>query len=139
MLQLNLSKAEIQQLNYERFYYPCPIVQKRLHAVYMKATVEGSNTLIGHLTGLNRQSVSHWIRVYQAGGFDSLCQFKYGTNKSELENYSVSILKSFTDHPPMSACEAKSRIEELTGISRSPSQVRTFMKKQGLQYIKTGS
>jgi hypothetical protein len=38
----------------------------------------------------------------------------------------------------MSACEAKSRIEKLTGVSRSPSQVRTFMKKHGLHYIKTG-
>lgn len=138
MLQLNLSKAEIQRLKYERFYYPCPIVQKRLHAVYMKATVEASNTTIGHLTGLNRQSVSHWIQIYQRDGFDGLYQFKYGTNRSELEGHAASILQSFTDHPPMSACEAKSRIEELTGISRSPSQVRTFMKKYGLQYIKTG-
>ena len=138
MLQINLSKAEIQRLNYERFYYPCPIVQKRFHAVYMKAIVKASNTTIGLLTGLNRQSVSHWIQVYQTEGFDALYQFNYGTNKSELENHSMSILQSFTDHPPMSACEAKSRIEKLTGISRSPSQVRTFMKKHGLQYIKTG-
>lgn len=138
MLQINLSDAEIQRLNYERFYYPCPIIQKRFHAVYMKATVEISNTMIGHLTGLKRQAVSRWIRVYQAGGFDSLCQFNYGTNKSELEKHSVSILQSFTERPPMSAREAKSRIEEQTGISRSPSQVRTFMKKHGLQFIKTG-
>lgn len=138
MLQINLSDAEIQRLNYERFYYPCPIIQKRFHAVYMKATVEISNTMIGHLTGLKRQAVSRWIQVYQAGGFDSLCQFNYGTNKSELENHSVSILQSFTERPPMSAREAKSRIEEQTGISRSPSQVRTFMKKHGLQFIKTG-
>lgn len=138
MLQINLSDAEIQRLNYERFYYPCPIIQKRFHAVYMKATFEISNTMIGHLTGLKRQAVSRWIQAYQAGGFDSLCQFNYGTNRSQLENHSFSILQSFTERPPMSACEAKSRIEELTGISRSPSQVRTFMKKHGLQYIKTG-
>ena len=138
MLQVNLSKAEIQRLNYERFYYPCPKIQKRIHAVYMKATLSSCDTLIGHLTGLKRQAVSRWVKVYQTGGFDSLCQFNYGTNKSELLKHSMSILQSFTERPPMSACEAKSRIEELTGISRSPSQVRTFMKKQGLQYIKTG-
>ena len=138
MLQLNLSDAEIQRLNYERFYYPCPTIQKRIHAVYMKATFKASNTTIGILTGLKRQGVSHWIQVYQIGGFDSLCQFNYGTNKSELENHSMSILQSFTERPPMSACEAKSRIEELTGISRSPTQVRTFMKRHGLRFIKTG-
>lgn len=138
MLLINFSEAEIQQLNYERFYYPCPIVQKRIHAVYLKATVGLPDTMIGQLTGLHRHSVSHWVQVYRNEGFEPLCRFKYGTNKSELENHSDSILKSFTDQPPMSACEAKSRIEELTGIGRSPSQVRAFMKRHKLRYIKTG-
>jgi len=138
MLLINLSNAEIQVLNYERFYYPCPIIQKRIQAVYMKATTGFSNTKIGQLTDLHRHSVKQWINAYQVGGFESLCQFNYGTNKSELENHSDSILKSFTERPPMSAREAKSRIEELTGVSRSPSQIRTFMKHHGLHYIKTG-
>lgn len=138
MLQINLSDAEIQELNYERFYYPCPIVQKRIHAVYMKATTRLSNIMIGQLCGLHRHSVSHWIKIYEGGGFESLCEFNYGTNKSELENHSTNILKSFIKQPPMNACEAKQRIEDMTGISRSPSQVRAFMKRHGLRYIKTG-
>ncbi len=138
MLQLNLSDAEIQQLNYERFYYPCPTAQKRIHAVYMKATVTATDSTIGHFCGLKRQTVSRCIKSYQDGGIDALYQFNYGTNKSELEKHSMSILQSFTERPPMNTCEAKSRIEELTGISRSPTQVRTFMKKHELQYIKTG-
>jgi len=75
---------------------------------------------------------------YQQGGFDALCQFNYGTNESALENHACGILQSFTERPPMSSCEAKSRIEELTGISRSPSQVRAFMKRHKLRYLKTG-
>ncbi|MBI4648348.1 MAG: IS630 family transposase [Bacteroidia bacterium] len=138
MLLINLSDAEIQRLNYEKFYYPCPIVQKRIHAVYMKATVDFSDTMIGQLTGLHRHSVRHWTQIYQKEGFESLCRFQYGTNKSGLESHSESILKSFTERPPMNAREAKSRIEDMTGISRSPSQVRTFMKRHGLHYIKTG-
>ena len=43
MLLKNLSKTEIQRLNYERYYYPCPIVQKRIYAVYIKATTNMSN------------------------------------------------------------------------------------------------
>lgn len=138
MLPINLSNVEIQRLNYERYYYPCPTVQKRIHAVFMKATTELSNTMIGQLTGLHRHSVRHWLKVYQNGGFDSLCQFNYGTNESELETNASNLLKSFTEQPPMTANEAKSRIEKMTGISRSPSQVRAFMKRHGLRYIKTG-
>lgn len=138
MLRINLSQAEIERLSYERYYYPCPIVQKRIQAVYIKATTEFSYTEVGQISGLHRHSVSHWVQSYQSGGFESLCQYNYGTNKSELENYSDSILKSFIERPPMSASEAKMRIEEMTGISRSPSQIRTFMKHNGLRYIKTG-
>lgn len=138
MLPLNLSKAEIQELNYERFHYPCPIVQKRLTAVFLTATVEASISTIGHMAGLHRHSVDYWVKVYQMEGFKSLCMVQYGTNKSELENHAESIIQSFTKQPPMNAREAKSRIDDLTGISRSPTQVRTFMKKHGLRYIKMG-
>lgn len=138
MLQINLSIAEILQLNYERYHYPCPIIQKRIHAVYMKATTKYSNTTIGQLTGFHRHAVSSWVHAYKQGGFEMLCHLNYGTNKSELENHTESILKSLTERPPMHTSEAKMRIEELTGISRSPSQVRTFMKRHGFRYIKTG-
>ena len=138
MLQLNLSNAEIRQLNYERYNYPCPTVQKRIHAVLMKAITGSSNTMVGYLTGLHRHSVRYWIQVYQTDGFEGLCQFNYGTNESDLENHSQSILKHFSERPPMTANEAKSRIEELTGISRSPSQIRNFMKRHGLRHLQTG-
>jgi transposase len=138
MLHLNLSDAEIQQLNYERFYYPCPIVQKRIHAVFLKATLGFPNEMIGLSTDLHPHTVSHYIKTYKTGGFEALCQFNYGTNKSALETHSSGILQSFTERPPMNACEAKARIEELTGISRSPSQVRTFMNRHGLRYLQTG-
>ncbi len=138
MLQINLSAAEIQRLNYERYHYPCPMVQKRIHAVFIKASVKMSNKAIGHIVGLNLNAVGDCIHAYQEGGLDALCQYNYGTNTSELEKHSESILQSFTEHPPMNSCEAKSRIEKLTGIGRSPSQVRAFMKRHGLRHRKTG-
>jgi len=33
---INISQAEIEQLNYERFAYPQPMVQKRILSVYLK-------------------------------------------------------------------------------------------------------
>jgi len=138
MLQLNLRDAEIQKLKYERYYYPCPMVQKRIDAVYYKATLKISNKMIARLVGSDGHTIGDWIHTYKQGGFEALCSFKYGTNKSKLENHATDILKSFTEHPPMNSAEAKSRIENLTGISRSPSQVRSFMNNHGLGYRKMG-
>jgi transposase len=138
MLPINISKTEIQRLNYERYHYPCPMVQKRLHIIYLKLITHMSDTMIGELVGVHRHSVKYWTDIYQNQGFESLCRFQYGTNKSDLESHSESILQTFMERPPMSSSEAKLRIEDLTGISRSPSQIRQFMKRHGLHYIKTG-
>ena len=138
MLPINPSETEIQRLNYERYYYPCPIVQKRMQAIYFKATTTMSNEMIGSLVGLSRDTVGDWTNRYINDGFDALCQFNYGTNKSILEGHVKSILNSFKERPPMSAKEAHSRIEAMTGICRSLSQVRAFMKRHGLRYIKMG-
>ena len=138
MLQVNLSRTEIQKLNYERFHYPCPLVQKRINAVYFKGILGQSNSFIGELVDLDRNAVSRCIHAYNNNGFDALCQYNYGTNQSELEQFSSTILDSFLTKPPMSSGEAAVRIEEMTGIKRSPAQVRCFMKRNGLRYRKTG-
>jgi len=138
MLQINLSETEIQRLKYERFHYPCPLIQKRINAVYLKSILCQSSAHIGKLVDLDRNAVSRWLHAYNHGGFEALCQCNYGTNQSDLEQFSSTILDSFLTKPPMNSREAAVRIEEMTGIKRSPVQVRHFMKRNGLRYRKTG-
>ena len=57
LTELHLREDEIRHLNYQRFHYPCPRVQKRLHAVYLKATQNKmSNSKIGELVDLHCNS-----------------------------------------------------------------------------------
>jgi len=109
-LKLNLSKAEIEKLNYERYAYPDPIVQKRIFAVYLKATLGWNNSIIGQTIGLHYNAAGSWINTYKANGFEALLINNYGGRKSELENHADSILKSFQLQPPMTAAEAVHRI-----------------------------
>lgn len=138
MLPLNPSKAEIQRLKYERFYYPCPIVQKRLTAVHLFATIDASLSTIGTMSGLHRQTVIYWVNVYREKGIEALYMVNYGTNQSQLDQHAENIIHSFQITPPMNAREAKARIEKMTGIIRSPTQVRSFLHRHGLHYIKMG-
>jgi hypothetical protein len=39
LIQLNLSEEEIRVLNYKRFWESQPILQKRLHALYLKSVI----------------------------------------------------------------------------------------------------
>src|ERR1017187_538922 len=118
MRTINLSTSETDKLNYERYHYPDPVIQKRLHAVYLKATFIKSNEEIGRFVDASRNSVSNWLDIYESDGFEGLCKLGYGTNTSELQQHSVSILDSFKIAPPMNSAEAVCRIEELTGIKR---------------------
>jgi len=137
-LSYKISETEIAKLNYERFAYPHPMVQKRIFSVYLKAVLNYSNHTIGLITGLHQNTVSYWIQVYQKKGYEGLLTNSYGTNESELETHSESILSSFSKQPPMCAAEAAERISEMTGIKRSQQQVRAFMKRHGLKFIKCG-
>jgi len=137
-LPFNISKAEIEKLSYERYAYADPMVQKRIFAVYLKAVLGWNNSIIGHTVGLHQNAVGYWINEYKANGFEALLSNNYGSKKSELENHADSILKSFQLQPPMTAAEAAERIRKMTGISRSEQQVRSFMKRHELKFIKCG-
>src|ERR1035437_9981226 len=138
MRTIILSISETDKLNYERYHYPCPIVQKRLHAVYLKAVLGKSDKEIARIVDTNRNMVALWIKTYQTGGFKALCKVEYGTNKSKLEMHSDSIIASFEKTPPRKITEAIFRIEKLTGIKRGMTQVRNFIKHNGFRYRKMG-
>jgi transposase len=137
-LKLNISEAEIEKLSYERYAYPDPMVQKRIFAVYLKAACGWDNSMVGLAVGLHYNAVGHWIKVYKEEGFGGLLANNYGTNKSELETHACSILESFAKQPPLTAGEAAGRIREMTGLVRSGQQVRAFMKRHQLKFIKCG-
>lgn len=138
LTKLEISSEERERLNYERYHYPCPIVQKRLHVIYIKAVTGMSNEQLGIVAGSHRNSVREWIRLWKSGGFDALLEVNNGNNKSLLENHAVRIKEQFTARPPRSTAEAVAKIKELTGIERSHTSVRSFMKRHGFRYLKTG-
>ncbi len=84
MLLKNIGKVDLEQLNHERYHYSCLIVQKRLHAVYFKATHGFSNKDVGELADLNRDSVSIWVNLYERFGIEALYRFNYGTKQKRL-------------------------------------------------------
>jgi transposase len=59
--------------------------------------------------------------------------------KSKLESYTELIKEDFEKSLPATATEASERIEKLTGIKRSPTQVRNFMHKIGMKHLKVAN
>ena len=127
MLTLQISEAEIAELKYEMYHHPDALVQKRFHSIYLKSIApELSCQKIGLYVGLSRQKVSVFIQLYSKSGIQGLKFNNYGTNQSELENHSETLLSNLENSPVHQLSQAKERIEALTGIQRSLSAVESF-------------
>lgn len=138
MLTLHISETDIEVLKYERYTYPCRIVQRRMHVLYIKSQTNLTNSVIAQIVGLHRDTVTDYVKKYNQGGLACIYKVGYGTNESKIEAYSQSLLSYFESHPPHTINEAREKIKELTGIQRSPTQIRLWLKRHGLRYRKAG-
>lgn len=135
MMNIEFTEDELKTFNNERFHYPCPTVQKRFHALWLKGK-NYSHTAIADILDIHPNSVTNYLKMYKQGGTEEIKRFNYGTNISLLENFRQSPEDEFRQRPPHSTNEAVQRIETMTGIRRSPTRVKAFMKRIGMKYRK---
>jgi transposase len=139
MLTLTISEADCQRLNYERFRHPSPIVQKRLHALYLKAATNLAHQTIAAIVDIHPDTLTHYIHRFRQGGYAALTSLAYGTNQSVLDQHSQSLTAAFKASPPQTAAQAGEQITTLTGLKRRPTQVRTWLHKHGFGFRKAGA
>jgi transposase len=117
---------------------PCAIVQKRLHSIYIKASMHLSNKEVCQITDAHPNSLGKWITIYRQEGFDGLCKIEHHRRESLLDGQATGIKELFAKQPPGSIEEARLKIKAFTGIDRSNTRVRAFMKRHGFRFLKTG-
>lgn len=134
-----LSVEEMAMLKYERFCQRNKIVSKRKQAIYQIQEDNFTRQEIASFLGVHPDTIKDYVLLFNEGGILGLKTVKCGLhNISELEAYTDVILSNFESNPPKTSNEACERIKELTQIERCPSQVRTFMRKHKLHYLKAG-
>ena len=136
MLRITFSDHDIEQLRYERYHHPHPRVQQKMEALLLKSQGVPHHT-ITQCVNICENTLLAYFRAYQEGGIDALKQLNFYRPASELAIHHDSIEAYFREHPPTTIAEAGAMIEQLTGIKRKPTQIRTFLKKLGLKHLKT--
>ena len=125
----------IEQLRYERYHHPHPLVQRKMEALLLKS--EGlSHKQIGQIVGVSQAMLRTYFDQYQRGGIEELKKLNFYRPKSELEEHDSTIEEEFKNKPPATLKEAAARIKELTGIERSTVQIGKYLKKKGLFNVK---
>lgn len=138
MIQIAFTDAEIATLEYERYHHPSPLVQKRMEVMYLKSQAVPHQE-IARLCRISRQTVVTILHLYQQGGIERLKQFHFAGQPSALNAHQSSLEAHFRSHPPRTVAQAQATIEQLTGIRRSPTQIRAFLKRIGMQLRKVGT
>lgn len=137
MLNPDISQADIEAANYERFHHPSPIVQKRMHVIFLKAHAL-PHQMIALMAGLHPNSVTNTLHTYAQAGLDGLKTLRYTTQESTLIAHKTTLEAAFRRQPPLTVAQASACIEQITGLARSPTQVRRFIKRLGMRYRKMG-
>lgn len=137
MIKIEFNAEEIEQLHYERRYHPHPRVRQRMETLYLKA-LGYSHQEIGRIVGIGQGALRRYLRMYQAGGIEGLKELNFYRPESELNEHREQLKAEFEARPAKSINEAVQRIEKLTGIRRSPTQVRKFLKDLGVKRLKVG-
>jgi transposase len=94
---------------------------------------------ISQVVGVSQRQVRNHRSAYENQGNAALTADTRYKPVSELKMYEDEIRESLIAFPVATASEASERIEELTGIKRSPTQVRKFMHDLGLKPLKVAA
>jgi transposase len=137
MLQLAFSEADKQALHYERYHHPHPRVQQRMEALWLKSQGVPHHQ-IAQLCAISANTLRSYLKLYQRGGVAALKQLNCHCPQSALSAYRDTIETHVREHPPQTINEAVAMLEALTGIRRSPTQVRLFLTHLGLHRRKAG-
>lgn len=138
MIQINCSINDTKIFQYERMNYPHRRVQQRMDVLWLKSNGIPHNKIVT-LSGVSVNTVTEYLKMYNEGGIEKLKEINFNKPKSELVKYTSTIEAYFKEHPPASIKEAMGKIEELTGLKRSESQVRKFLKSIGINRRKIGT
>jgi transposase len=138
MIRIQFSDAEKEALHYGRFHHPHPLVQKKMEVLWLKSQGLAHKEII-RLARVTGKTLVTYLHEYQIGGIEQIKRLKYRGQPSKLHAHRESIEDHLKAHPPATINEACAKITELTGIRRSPCQVRLFLKNHcGMRRIKTG-
>ena len=137
MIKIEFTDSELDQLFEEKERNTHPRVRQKAEVVYLKG-LDFSHTDIQRITRVSRPTLSTYLKNYKKDKLRSITDINFYRPESELDKY-IPVLKTyFEEHPPASSNEAQMVIEQKTGIKRSPTQVREFLKRMGMKIRKVG-
>lgn len=132
-IQVRLDEEQQRVVNEERSSHPNSRVREKMLVLWLLhhgVTRQGAAKIVG----VSRATVQRYVAAFRDGGLDGLRRWDPNRPVSEMAAYRDLIRESFEKQPACTVAEVGERVFQLTGLRRSPSQVRKFAKDMGLKF-----
>jgi transposase len=136
-IQLTFTPDDRAALSEMRYTYPHSIVQRRAETLWLKSFGLPHHQ-IASIAGVCENTMRDYFALYQTDGVEGLKVLHSYRPTSELQPHATSLEAHFRDKPVATIKKAQAEIEHLTGIKRSPTQVRAFLTTMGMRCRKVG-
>ena len=131
--RIQLTADEQRIVNEERTSHPNLQVRDKMWTIWL-LHCGLTRQKAAEIVGVSRATVQRYVEAYRQGGLDELRRSNAQRPPSELAAFRDIIRASFEEKPACTIAEACDRIEKLTGLHRSPTQVRKFLKDLGMKW-----
>jgi len=138
MFNIEFTTTDQETINHERYYHPHPHVRRKMEALWLKSQ-ELPHHEICRLASITEPTLCRYFQDYQQGGVERLKQLHFYQPASALAAHTDVLKAHFQAHPVATVKEAQAKIEEMTGLSRSETQVRHFVTVMGMKCRKVGT
>ncbi len=132
-IHIQLDEEQRRVVDEERSSHPDLRVREKmlvLCLLHNGVTRQGAAKIVG----VSRATVQRYVAAFRDGGLDGLRRWEPNRPVSEMAAYRDLVRESFEEQPACTVAEVGERIFQLTGLRRSPSQVRKFAKDMGLKF-----
>jgi transposase len=135
-IDIALSEGEQAAVASERYLHPDLHVRRKMLVLW---SVHAGLTRLqaGKVAGVGRATVQRYLAAYRDGGLVGLRRWNVVGPVSELAPHAEAVKASLNETPVRTVAEAADRIEQLTGISRRPTQTRVFLQGLGFRWQRT--
>lgn len=139
MIKLSLSESELAEIAEA---LDDPDLKDRFGRRLLAVRMHGlgvPNSKVATVLRISDDTVTNYLKLYRDEGHAGLVENRYHRPASSVEPFIEEIVASFAAAPVATASEGGARIEELTGIKLSDSQVARIMRRLGMRYQKSAA
>lgn len=132
MYKIKLSKDELTKLNKKKKLEKNTKMYHRLQSVYL-AHKGRDNKEITDILGVNKNSVTKWIKIYSKKGLNELCQpINYNRRSAKIDEHIDKIKQDIKDNTISTLAELQDWVKEKYSLEIEQSWLFRCCKKNSV-------